>query len=214
MRHCIQLLISVMLCGLLLGCNDSANHTTSARVNLASLSVATFAGGCFWCVEEGFEKLPGVHEAISGYTGGEIANPTYAQVAGGFTQHAEAVQVYYDASIIDYTRLLAAFLRMIDPTDANGQFVDRGRQYRPEIFYHSEEQRVVAEASIKQLALSGPFTAPIIVPVTALTEFYPAEEYHQNYYLKNPVRYRFYTRNSGRYQFIEAVWGKAQAQDF
>ncbi|RUO36844.1 peptide-methionine (S)-S-oxide reductase [Aliidiomarina shirensis] len=177
-------------------------------------AVATFAGGCFWCVEEGFEKLSGVHEAISGYTGGRERNPTYEQVAGGRTGHTEAVQVFYDPELIEYAGLLEAFWRFMDPTDAEGQFVDRGQQYRAEIFYHNEEQKALAEASVRKLKATGPFTSSIVTPVTELGRFYKAEEYHQDYYSKNPIRYRFYTRNSGRYQFVEYWWGDDAKQDF
>lgn len=211
-KNSLRILASTLLFFFIVGCSSGSD--AEPQPDLDSLQVATFAGGCFWCVEEGFEKLPGVHEAISGYTGGDTPNPTYEQVAGGRTTHTEAVQVYYDADVIEYAGLLEAFWRMMDPIDAEGQFVDRGRQYRPEIFYHNEEQRQLAEASIMRLAETGPFDAAIIVPVTALTEFYQAEDYHQNYYRKNPLRYRFYTRNSGRYQFVEDVWGDEQEQDF
>lgn len=211
-KNSLRMLSSTLLFIVLAACSSGSD--SEPLPDLESLQVATFAGGCFWCVEEGFEKLPGVHQAISGYTGGDIPNPTYEQVAGGRTTHTEAVQVYYDAEVIEYAGLLEAFWRMMDPTDAEGQFVDRGRQYRPEIFYHNEEQRRLAEASIMRLAETGPFESAIIVPVTELTEFYQAEDYHQNYYRENPIRYRFYTRNSGRYQFVEEAWGDAQEQDF
>ena len=178
------------------------------------LAVATFAGGCFWCVEEGFEKIPGVVEAVSGYSGGREKNPSYKQVAGGRTSHTEAVQVYFDPQQITYEGLLEGFWRFMDPTDIEGQFVDRGRQYRPEIFYHNDAQRRAAEASRAALADSGRYDKPVLIEITALTEFYDAEDYHQDYYLKNPLRYKVYTFNSGRYQFIDQVWGSDQAVDF
>ncbi|RUO23941.1 peptide-methionine (S)-S-oxide reductase [Aliidiomarina minuta] len=212
MKNNLYMVLSGLLLMLISGCS-SGSDAESER-DLEAFAVATFAGGCFWCVEEGFEKLPGVHEAISGYTGGQTPDPTYEQVAGGRTSHTEAVQVYYDPEVIEYAGLLEAFWRMMDPNDAGGQFVDRGRQYRPEIFYHNEQQRQLAKASIARLAETGPFDEAIIVPVTALDEFYQAEDYHQNYYRENPIRYRFYTRNSGRYQFVEEVWGDEQQQDF
>lgn len=192
----------------------SALPSTATAEEGGERAVATFAGGCFWCVEEGFEKLPGVYEAISGYTGGPERNPTYKQVAGGRTGHTEAVQVFYDPNVIEYAGLLEAFWRFMDPTDAEGQFVDRGQQYRAEIFYHDAEQKALAEASIRKLKATGPFTSSIVTPVTALDRFYEAEEYHQDYYSKNPIRYRFYTRNSGRYQFVEYWWGDEAKQDF
>ncbi len=178
------------------------------------LAVATFAGGCFWCVEEGFEKIPGVIEAVSGYSGGREKNPTYEQVAGGRTGHTEAVQVYYDPQQITYEGLLAGFWRFMDPTDAEGQFVDRGRQYRPEIFYHNAEQKQLAEASRAALSASGRYDKPVVIAITPLATFHEAEDYHQDYYKKNPLRYKFYTFNSGRYQFIDEVWGSDQTLDF
>lgn len=178
------------------------------------LAVATFAGGCFWCVEEGFEKIPGVVEAVSGYSGGREKNPTYKQVAGGHTGHTEAVQVYYDPQQITYEGLLEGFWRFIDPTDADGQFVDRGRQYRPEIFYHDDRQKRLAETSRAALAASGRYDKPVVIEITALTNFYEAEDYHQNYYRENPLRYKVYTFNSGRYQYIDRIWGDDQNLDF
>jgi peptide methionine sulfoxide reductase msrA/msrB len=179
-----------------------------------SLAVATFAGGCFWCVEAGYEKIPGVVEAVSGYTGGEEANPTYEQVSSGATGHTEAVQVYYDPEQMTYEGLLAGLWRMMDPTDANGQFVDRGQQYRPGIFYHNEEQKRLAEQAVRELKASGIYDEPVVIEVQPLDRFYAAEEYHQDYYSKNPVRYRVYTFNSGRYQFIEEVYGEDYELDF
>ncbi len=178
------------------------------------LAVATFAGGCFWCVEQGFEKIPGVVEAVSGYSGGTEGNPTYKQVSAGRTGHTEAVQVYYDPRQITYEGLLEGFWRFMDPTDADGQFVDRGRQYRPAIFYHTEHQRQAAEASRAALAASGRYAKPVVIEITALTSFHDAEEYHQDYYQKNPLRYKVYTFNSGRYQFIDKVWGDDRELDF
>ncbi|SFR80416.1 peptide methionine sulfoxide reductase msrA/msrB [Marinobacter daqiaonensis] len=178
------------------------------------LAVATFAGGCFWCVEEGFEKIPGVVEAVSGYAGGSEKDPTYDEVASGQTGHTEAVQVYYDPEKMTYEGLLQGFWRMMDPTDADGQFVDRGQQYRPEIFYHDQEQKRLAEASKEALAESGRYDEPVVIDITPLETFYEAEQYHQDYYKKNPIRYKVYTFNSGRYQFIDKVWGDDQDIDF
>jgi peptide methionine sulfoxide reductase msrA/msrB len=193
-----------------------ADTAESARTPPApeGLAVATFAGGCFWCVEAAFEKVPGVKEAVSGYSGGEILNPTYRQVSAGGTGHTEAVRVYYDPAAITYEGLLAALWRMMDPTDAKGQFVDRGSQYRPAVFYHDEAQRKAAEASIAALDASGRYGKPLAMEVVPAGAFYVAEEYHQDYYKKNPLRYQLYTHNSGRYQFIERVWGKDQKVDF
>ncbi|MGO1692107.1 MAG: peptide-methionine (R)-S-oxide reductase MsrB [Marinobacter sp.] len=178
------------------------------------LEVATFAGGCFWCVESGYEKIPGVVEAVSGYAGGDEPNPTYQQVSSGRTGHTEAVQVYYDPSKITYEGLLQGLWRMMNPTDNKGQFVDRGKQYRPAIFYQNPEQKRLAEAAKKELQTSGIYDNPVVIEITPLKTFYPAEEYHQDYYKKNPVRYKFYTFNSGRYQFIEDVYGDDYELDF
>ncbi|MGD9860005.1 MAG: peptide-methionine (R)-S-oxide reductase MsrB [Marinobacterium sp.] len=185
-----------------------------ATPDLSQYPVATFAGGCFWCVEQGFEKIPGVIEAISGYSGGTEPNPTYEQVSSGSTGHTEAVQVYYDPTLITYQGLVEGFWHFMDPTDAKGQFVDRGQQYRPAIFYHDDQQRQVAESSRDALAASGRYDKPVVIEITPFNTFYEAEGYHQDYYKKNPVRYRFYTHNSGRYQFIEQVWGDDQKLDF
>ena len=180
-----------------------------------SLAVATFAGGCFWCVEAAYEeKVPGVVEAVSGYAGGDQENPTYEQVSAGRTAHTEAVQVYYDPEKITYEGLLQALWRMMNPTDAKGQFVDRGSQYRPAIFYHNEKQKQIAEASKKALADSGRYDNPVVIEIVPFESFYEAEDYHQDYYEKNPVRYNVYTFNSGRYQFIERVWGEDEKVDY
>lgn len=171
------------------------------------LNKATFAGGCFWCTESDFEKIDGVVEAISGYTGGEEKNPTYAQVSSGMTGHTEAVQVLYDPEKVTYADLLEVFWRIMDPTDAGGQFVDRGPQYRSAIFYHNEDQRKLAEKSRQELEQSGRFDKPIVTEIVAMGQFYPAEEYHQDYYKKNALRYKFYRFGSGRDQFLRRVWG-------
>jgi peptide methionine sulfoxide reductase msrA/msrB len=169
-------------------------------------TTAVFAGGCFWCTESDFEKVDGVIEAISGYTGGHVANPTYKQVSKGGTGHVEAVKVVYDPAKITYEKLLAVFWRHIDPTDGEGQFVDRGSQYRSVIFYANEEEKRLAEASKKSLAASGRFNRPIATDILPLDTFYPAEDYHQDYYKKNSIRYRWYRYGSGRDQFLEKVW--------
>ncbi|MFC0444918.1 peptide-methionine (R)-S-oxide reductase MsrB [Pseudidiomarina halophila] len=176
--------------------------------------VATFAGGCFWCVEKAFEDVPGVREAVSGYAGGTEVDPSYEQVAGGQTSHTEAVQVYYDPSVVSYTGLLQAFWRMMDPTDLDGQFVDRGQQYRPAIFYHNEQQREIALREREKLREQNRYEDPVVVPVEPFTTFYRAEDYHQDYYKKSSVRYWIYTRNSGRFQFTEKVWGDDYDVDF
>jgi peptide methionine sulfoxide reductase msrA/msrB len=173
-----------------------------------SLQKATFAGGCFWCTESDFEKLPGVVKAISGYTGGTKENPTYAEVSSGKTGHVEAVQVYYDPTKITYEELLGYFWKHVDPTDAGGQFVDRGGQYRSAIFYHDEEQKRLAEKSKEALGKSGKFDKPIVTEILKFTKFYEAEDYHQDYYKTQALKYKFYRYASGRDQFLEKVWGK------
>ncbi len=173
-----------------------------------NLRKATFAGGCFWCTEADFEKLPGVVKVISGYTGGDKENPTYAEVSSGTTGHVEAVQVYYDPSKITYEELLDYFWKHVDPTDAGGQFVDRGAQYRSVIFYHDEEQKRLAEKSKEGLSKSGRFNKPIVTEILKFTKFYEAEDYHQDYYKTHPLKYKFYRYGSGRDQFLEKTWGK------
>ena len=174
----------------------------------AITATAVFAGGCFWCTESDFEKLPGVIDAISGYTGGTVANPSYEQVSAGGTGHVESVKVIYDPAKLSYSQLLDWFWRHVDPTDAGGQFVDRGSQYQSEIFYANDEQKRLAEASKAKLEASGKFDKPIVTKIVPLGPFYPAEDYHQDYYKKNPIRYHYYRWGSGRDQFLEKVWGK------
>jgi peptide methionine sulfoxide reductase msrA/msrB len=171
-------------------------------------AVATFAGGCFWCTESDFEKVPGVTKVVSGYTGGQGASPTYEDYAQ--KGHVEAIQVYYNPRVVTYKQLLDYFWRHVDPTDAGGQFVDRGPQYRSVIFYHSEEQERLAKESKAALAASGRFKSPIVTEILPATKFYPAEEYHQGYSHKNPIRYKYYRWNSGRDQFLQKVWGQEQ----
>ena len=185
-------------------------HTAHAATNVESndnLKVATLAGGCFWCTESTFEKLDGVSRVVSGYTGGELKNPSYNEVGRGGTGHTEAVQVYYDPDVISYDALLYYFWREIDPTDAGGQFVDRGDWYRPAIFYHNDDEKRIADQSRKQLAESGRFDKPIVVEIAPAGAFYKAEGYHQNYYKTNPYRYKVYRHGSGRDQFLKRVWG-------
>ena len=168
---------------------------------------ATFAGGCFWCMEPPFEKLPGVLSVTSGYTGGRTDNPKYEEVSSGGTGHAEAVEVLYDPARITYEKLLDVFWRNIDPTTKDRQFVDRGSQYRAAIFYHNEEQKRLADESKKALEKSGRFKGPVYTEIVPASEFYPAEEYHQQYYKKNPLRYKFYRYNCGRDERLKELWG-------
>lgn len=172
------------------------------------LATATFAGGCFWCTEADFEKLPGVKKVISGYAGGREKNPTYGEVSSGKTGHMEAIQVFYDPGMISYQTLLDYFWRHIDPTDPGGQFVDRGSQYRSAIFYHDPEQKRLAEASKEALEDSRRFDKPIVTEIVAFTAFYPAEDYHQDFYKTHKIRYKTYRWGSGRDQFIESHWNK------
>jgi len=173
---------------------------------VSRLEKATFAGGCFWCMVPPFEKLDGVKEVISGYTGGYKDNPTYEEVSSGKTGHVEAIEVTFDPSKVSYEKLLEVFWRQVDPTDAGGQFVDRGSQYRSVIFFHTPEQKAVAEKSKEALARSGRFSKAIVTEILPAGKFYKAEEYHQDYWKKNPVRYKFYRYNSGRDQFLKKVW--------
>ncbi|MDP4551951.1 peptide-methionine (R)-S-oxide reductase MsrB [Alkalihalobacillus macyae] len=176
-------------------------------------SVATFAGGCFWCMEPPFEKLDGVSEVVSGYIGGETENPSYEEVSAGGTGHIEAVQVYYDPDVVSYETLLDVFWRQIDPTDDGGQFVDRGDQYVSAIFYHSEDQKQAAMQSKKEIQNSGRFEQSIVTPIEEATTFYVAEDYHQDYYKENELRYKFYRKNSGRDQFLDKYWGNEREVD-
>lgn len=173
---------------------------------LMALEHATFAGGCFWCMEVPYESLDGVESVVSGYTGGVKANPTYAEVSSGNTGHVEAVQVIYDPTKVSYGLLLELFWKQIDPTDDQGQFVDRGHEYTTAIFYETEEQQILAEKSKEALGLSGRFDKPIVTKILPLKHFYPAEEYHQDYYKKNPIQYKFYRYNSGRDQYLDEKW--------
>jgi peptide methionine sulfoxide reductase msrA/msrB len=175
------------------------------------LEKATFAGGCFWCMEPPFEKLDGVQEVISGYTGGQTVNPTYEEVSSGKTGHVEAVEVIYDPAKISYEKLLDVFWKQINPTDAEGQFVDRGSSYVAAIFYHNEDQRRLAEVSKKRIEKSGRFSKPVVTAVREAGPFYRAEDYHQDYWKKNPLRYKFYRFNSGRDQYLDKTWGKEGA---
>jgi peptide methionine sulfoxide reductase msrA/msrB len=176
--------------------------------SMDKIAIATFAGGCFWCMEPPFEKLDGVSEVLSGYAGGTEINPTYEQVSSGNTGHAETVQIKYDPKKVTFQKLLETFWQNIDPTQVNGQFADRGRQYRTAIFYHNEEQKKLAEESKAALIKSGKFDQPIVTEIVPATPFYPAEEYHQDYYKKDPLRYRSYKSGSGRQGYIEKTWGE------
>jgi peptide methionine sulfoxide reductase msrA/msrB len=174
----------------------------------AALARATFAGGCFWCVEAPFDKVPGVVSTTSGYAGGRVKDPTYEQVSGGSTGHAEVVQVAYDPARVSYERLVEIFWRNVDPTDAGGQFCDRGNQYRTAIFYEDEAQKRAAEESKRALGASGRLKKPIVTAIVPLEAFYPAEDYHQDFYRKSPLRYNGYRAGCGRDRRLKELWGK------
>jgi len=185
-----------------------AGVNVMAEDNDAKLEKATFAGGCFWCMEPPFDQLNGVVSTTSGYAGGDEVDPTYKQVSSGKTGHTEVIQIEYDPVKVGYKTLLDLFWRNIDPTAVDRQFVDVGKQYRSAVFYHNDEQRQLALASREALAASGTFDKPIVTEITAFKAFYKAEEYHQDFYQKNPVRYKFYRYNSGRDQYLKKKWGK------
>lgn len=169
--------------------------------------LATFAGGCFWCMVKPFDEEPGIMKVISGYTGGIKENPTYEEVCSEITGHYEAVQITFDPTIYSYKKLLSIYWQQIDPTDAGGQFYDRGQSYQTAIFYHNENQKQMAEESKRQLEQNGRFSKPIATAILPAKPFYPAEEYHQHYYKKNPAHYERYQHGSGRKAFIEKYWG-------
>ena len=174
-----------------------------------NLEKATLAGGCFWCMQPVYDKRPGVVSTTVGYTGGGNENPTYEEVSTGRTGHAEAIEVTYDPSKISYSELLDAFWQSIDPTDPRGQFADRGSQYRTAVFYHDEEQKRLALESKEKVAQSGKFEQPVVTEIVPASKFYPAEEYHQKYYIKQAGHYAAYKEGSGRGGFLRRLWGKA-----
>ena len=198
MKH---LLIFCILCAL-------TTQVLGHRSDNRALEKATFAGGCFWCIEAPFEKVDGVYAAISGYTGGQKVNPSYYDVSSGKTEHLEAVQITFDPKVISYTELLALFWMQFDPTDAGGSFVDRGHHYTSAIFYSNEKQKELAEKSKNELEQSGRFSKSIVTPIRPATSFYPAEDYHQDYYKKEPRHYKRYRVGSGRDRFIQKNWGQ------
>ncbi|KZK90758.1 Peptide methionine sulfoxide reductase MsrA [Pseudovibrio sp. W64] len=182
-------------------------YAVSQPAQAAETETAIFAGGCFWCIESDFDKIEGVLETTSGYTGGRSANPTYKQVSAGGTGHIEALEVKFDPAKVSYEELLTAFWHSVDPTDAGGQFCDRGESYQTTIFATSPAQLKAAKASKKALGKSGEVNRPIVTPIRTAAPFYDAEDYHQNYYEKNPIRYKFYRYRCGRDQRVKQVWG-------
>ncbi len=192
---------------LLLGLPGSVFAAGIDQTSGARVEKATFAGGCFWCMEEALDRLDGVLTTTSGYTGGQKRNPTYEEVSAGGTGHAEAVQITYDTAKVEYEKILDLFWHNIDPTTPNKQFCDVGNQYRSAIFYHNETQKRLAEDSKKMVEKTRKFAEPIVTEIVPASEFYPAEEYHQNFYLKNPLRYKFYKYSCGRAQRLQELWG-------
>jgi len=195
---------------ILVGCAMPQTETMPEKPIDANLKIATLAGGCFWCIESALEKVDGVSEVISGYAGGTKPNPTYEEVSYQDIGYIETTQIYFDPNKITYKEILDYYWREVDPTDDGGQFVDRGPSYVTTIFYHDEEQRKIAEQSKKELGESGIFDKPLVTPIKKFTTFYPAEDYHQDYYKKAPIRYKYYTKNSGRAEFFEKTWGKKE----
>jgi len=195
--------------GLLLGLTFAALPAQAAtEENSNSSDIAIFAGGCFWCMEPPFDKIGGVISTTSGYTDGQVNNPTYKQVSGGGTGHTEALKVEYDSSIVSYEELLEVFWVNIDPVAENRQFCDAGSQYRSGIYYLDDRQKAAALASLKRLQGSGRFEQAIATEIKPATTFYPAEQYHQDYYIKNPIRYKFYRYNCGRDARLDEIWGE------
>lgn len=203
-----RIVIGLFLVSALMAGVSSAATDAKPGADGRTLAKATFAGGCFWCMEEALDKVDGVVSTMSGYTGGRQKNPTYEDVSAGGTGHAEAVEILYDPAKVGYATLLDVFWRNIDPTTPDRQFCDRGNQYRSAIFYHDETQKRLAEDSKKKLEKSKPFKEAIATEIAPASAFYPAEEYHQDFYEKNPIRYKVYKFNCGRAQRLQELWGK------
>ncbi len=202
------LVVALFIGGVALAAQAAAPGDDSTAAVAKGEAVATFAGGCFWCVESDFDEVPGVVRTISGYTGGALKNPTYKQVSVGGTGHREAVQIFYDPEKVSYEKLLDIFWHSVDPTDAGGQFCDRGRSYETAIFANSPAQERLAQASKRKLKKSGVLKKPIVTPIEAAGAFYPAEGYHQDYYKKSPLRYKIYRYGCGRDARVRELWGK------
>lgn len=196
------------IAALLLACGPASAQAPSKPAPKPALATATFAGGCFWCVEEAFDKVPGVTSTVSGFMGGHLKNPTYEQVVTGRTGHAESVQVQFDPAKVSYEKLLEVFWHNVDPTQKDGQFCDHGPHYRTAIFFHDDNQRRQAEASKAALQKSKPFKGDIVTEITRASEFYSADVKHQDFYLKNPTHYRFYKAGCGREARLQQLWGK------
>jgi len=203
--------IAAPAAGLLIAISMIAATAARAASPASGKAHATFAGGCFWCMEGPFDRLPGVISTTSGYTGGSVKRPSYEQVSSGTTGHAEAVDVVYDPSKVTYEQLLDVFWHNVDPLDRGGQFCDRGNQYRTAIFYHDAEQQRLAEQSKEALDASGKLKKKIVTEIVPAGEFYAAEDYHQEYYIRNPIRYKYYRFNCGRDDRLKQLWGEAPA---
>jgi peptide-methionine (S)-S-oxide reductase len=217
-RSSLALLLGAVAAGLLLvACTPSSDATDAPPVAADSVlpapvaDTATFAGGCFWCMEPPYDKIDGVAATISGFSGGTMEDPSYRQVASGMTDHAEVVQVIYDSTVVDYERLLRVYWHNVDPFDGTGQFCDRGSQYRPAIYVHDDRQRRLAEAT--KAAVAARFSEPIAVEIQSFSAFYAAEAYHQNYYKKNPQEYTRYRQGCGRDARLREIWGEAAGSD-
>ena len=206
--YIIIIILAVLLTLSMVNKKSLATKSISDPKDLEGLSRATFAGGCFWCMEAPFEQLNGVEAVLSGYSGGDEPDPTYQQVSSGQTEHVEAIQVYYDPKKVSYEELLKVFWRQIDPTDAGGQFVDRGAQYKSAIFYANAQEKKLAEKSKANLQEKNPYGKPIVTPILKFKSFHKAEEYHQDYHINNPLRYKYYRSGSGRDKFLDSVWGQ------
>ena len=200
----------ILILFFILSCQKNEVKTMTIEKN-SQVEYATFGGGCFWCMEPAFKRLYGVIEVVSGYTGGSKKNPTYEEVSSGTTGHYESIRITFDPKKVSYPQLLDIFWQQIDPTDPNGQFVDRGAQYQTAIFYHNEEQKKLAELSKQTLNQSGRYPKPIITAIIPASTFYPAEEYHQDFYKKSPIRYKTYRANSGRDEYLKKIWSEKTA---
>ena len=208
MKQVLLLLSGIMVVAVMLA-GTMGMKSMDQGTDQRQLAKATFAGGCFWCMEEAFEAVEGVESVVSGYTGGHKENPTYKEVSAGGTGHTEAIEVQYDPEKVTYQKLLEVFWRNIDPTTDDRQFCDGGTQYRPGIYYHGNEQQRLVEESKLTIEQTKTFMEPIVTEIAQAGVFYPAETYHQDFYKKNPVRYKFYKWNCGRAQRLEELWGES-----
>ncbi|MBC8118949.1 MAG: peptide-methionine (S)-S-oxide reductase MsrA [Burkholderiaceae bacterium] len=207
----VTLLVGAIVAGAVFA-QSKSDKSPSPAGSSASTAIATFAGGCFWCTESDFDKVGGVISTTSGYIGGKTANPTYDSVSAGNSGHAEAVQIVFDPSKVTYSKLVEYYWRTIDPTTKDRQFCDSGNPYRTAIFTQDDQQRAIAEASKKALSDNKPFREPIVTEIVMAGTFYPAEEYHQDYYKKNPIRYKYYRTSCGRDARLKQLWGEQAHQ--